>query len=499
MVCYLQGAAQLVNETISFQHEKNNYAKGSKEFTAFKKTFRDSLNPNSFIHWSKNNSQLVVNPVLDLQVGVKSGDDRFAFRSGLGLSVRFKKGNWNLGLTYLRQEAKYMDYQSSFIQATGVVPSMNVARRNENRFASDFINGFLNYKTNSIFDLELGYGRNFIGDGYRSLLFSDFGKSYPYFKVSANFWKIQYSMMISIHQDIFQVEGINDLHRRKYVATHYLDWKIADWLSIGLFESIIWQDEEENFKRGFDVNYLNPVIFFRPVEFSVGSSDNALVGTNLKFTVAKNHHLYFQLVFDEFLLDEIRADVRQWLNPDDSIRSGWWANKYAVQLGYKGFDLFDIQGLRAQLEFNVARPFTYSHSSPTQSFSNFNLPLAHPLGANFEELVTKLDYYKKRFALHFQWNHYRQGRSVNGVNYGENLQLSNTSRVQDFENEIGQGNKNKVDYIKVEAAYLLKESWDTWISLSLISRNSENNFSQNEQQMVSISIKSQLYNQYFDY
>jgi hypothetical protein len=34
---------------------------------------------------------------------------------------------------------------------------------------------------------ELGYGRNFIGDGYRSLLESDGASPYPYFKINTNF------------------------------------------------------------------------------------------------------------------------------------------------------------------------------------------------------------------------------------------------------------------------------------------------------------------------
>jgi hypothetical protein len=41
------------------------------------------------------------------------------------------------------------------------------------------------------FDLQLGYGKNFIGDGYRSLLTTD--GPYPYFKLNTTFWKIKYT------------------------------------------------------------------------------------------------------------------------------------------------------------------------------------------------------------------------------------------------------------------------------------------------------------------
>ena len=67
------------------------------------------------------------------------------------------------------------------------------------------------------------------------------------------------------------------------------------------------KQKKETYTRGFDPNYANPFIFYRPVEFSVGSSDNALVGANIKITPFKNHIFYTQFIFDEFLLSEIKS------------------------------------------------------------------------------------------------------------------------------------------------------------------------------------------------
>ena len=129
-------------------------------------------------------------------------------------------------------------------------------------------------------------------------------------------------------------------------------------------------------RRNFDVNYLNPIIFFRPIEYNIGSSDNSFFGVNLKATIFKRHILYSQLILDEFLLEEIRNN------------NGWWANKYGFQFGYKSFDLFELNGLGFQLEFNSVRPFTYSHLSSLQNYGNANHSLAHPLESNFRELLT---------------------------------------------------------------------------------------------------------------
>lgn len=491
-------SSQIVNNTVGFEEEKKVYKKRSEKFTALKRTFRDTVSEESLFYKKNKGYEFSLNPAFDLQYGTQNNNGKDVFKTGIGADIRLKKSRWNIGAAYMHQYGRYMDYQSNFIEQNKVVPSMNV-KRGRGEFHSDFISAFLNYRTKSIFDFEIGYGRNFIGDGYRSLLISDYAKSSPYFRATAQFWRIKYTSLMSVHQDIFQVEGQSGLHRRKYTSTHYLDWKINDWFSLGLFESIVWQHQEDNFERGFDANYLNPVIFFRPVEFSVGSSDNAFVGTNMKFTVHQDHHFYFQLVFDEFLLDELKADVQQWLNPDDDIQSGWWANKYGIQVGWKAFDLFGVQGLRGQVEYNSVRPFTYTHRTSTQSYSNFNLPLAHPLGANFREIVSKVDYFKKRAGFHLQWNYARKGFSPLGTNFGENLQIPNESRTNEYENEIGQGNLREVSYVEFIASYMLKKEWNMLFNVGFIYRGEKReDVGQFNNQMISISIRTNLYNQYFD-
>ena len=39
--------------------------------------------------------------------------------------------------------------------------------------------------------------------------------------------------------------------------------------------------ELETYNRGYEISYLNPIIFYRPVEYSMGSNKgNALMGLN---------------------------------------------------------------------------------------------------------------------------------------------------------------------------------------------------------------------------
>ena len=45
--------------------------------------------------------------------------------------------------------------------------------------------------------------------------------------------------------------------------------------------------------------YLNPLIFLRPLEFALGSPDNAFIGITGKYKLYKNGFIYGQLGLDD--------------------------------------------------------------------------------------------------------------------------------------------------------------------------------------------------------
>ena len=50
------------------------------------------------------------------------------------------------------------------------------------------------------------------------------------------------------------------------------------------------------------------------------------------------------------------------------------------------------KNLDLQLETNIVRPFVYQHSDTVANYSNYNQPMAHPLGANFSEVIGIIRY-----------------------------------------------------------------------------------------------------------
>ena len=60
--------------------------------------------------------------------------------------------------------------------------------------ATDYFDarGSINFSAAKYIDFQFGYDKNFIGNGYRSLFFSDFGNNYLFLKINTRIWKFNY-------------------------------------------------------------------------------------------------------------------------------------------------------------------------------------------------------------------------------------------------------------------------------------------------------------------
>jgi hypothetical protein len=275
-------------------------------------------------------------------------------------------------------------------------------------------------------------------------------------------------------------------YRQKYSAISYLDWKIGQRLNLGFFQAVIWQADDSTGRRGIDPNYLNPVAFLRPIERNLGSEGNMILGLNAKIKLIDGHQVYFQFVLDEF-------DSKQLL-----AQNGYWANKYGYQLGYKGFDLFAIPNLSLQTEYNIVRPFTYSHWTSLTNFGHFNEPLAHPFGANFREWQNFINYRFKRYYGQVQYMNALVGYDEPGLSWGQNIFTSYYARERDTGNEIGQGLSTRIHFTQVKLGYILNTRTNLRIELTGGSRNVNDKYGRTSEKWFTIGLTTGVRNLYFD-
>jgi hypothetical protein len=390
-------------------------------------------------------SAMLVRPIYQLQAGADAGAGETMYESALGFQMSFDiKKKIGGELRAATGMASFADYVDSQIVRTQRIPGWgDFAFADSNGVYSwQHVSGYLSWKPNRIFNLQAGRDKHFWGEGYRSLWLSDVSGPMPYVQQSTKIWKLQYTSLFAALSHPGGPTG-RDI-KTAYASFHLISFNATRWLNLQVFESVVWQGTDNNRFRGFDVNYLNPVVFYRPVEYSLGSSDNAMLGFGFGLRINQNNRFYGQLILDEFLLREIRA------------RNGWWGNKQGLQLGYKSFNLFHVVGLTLQGELNIVRPYTYAHGSPQQSYTHAGMPLAHILGANFTEAIGILAFDRSRYFFSGKLMVAKYGVDTAGINYGGNPLLSYFPRPREYGNFIGQGLATNLIHAEFKAGWKLK-------------------------------------------
>ncbi len=398
---------------------------------------------------------LAINPVLQFQFSKENNNGQSLFLNSRGLRLRGRIAN-KIGFeAYVTDnQERYPLYVQQYENDKKALPGAG--------FYKDFkitgydyfdARGTVTFNVTKYIDVAFGYDRNFIGNGQRSLFLSDFGNNNLFLKLNTKIWKFNYqNLFMELHSA--EIPGGDKLLPKKYAVMHHLDVNVTKGLNIGLFEGIMFGRRDR-----FDFGYLNPVIFYRSIEQQNGSFDNSVAGLDFKANVKKRVQLYGQLLLDEFLLTEIKKN------------DGWWANKWAIQAGAKYIDALGIKNLDVQVEMNRVRPFTYGHRDSVANYTHYNQPLAHPLGANFSELIGIVRYQPApKWLIQAKAFAWKQGLDSNASSFGSNIFLPNIPpfRTKERGFSLGDGRQSKGMYISFLVSYELREN--LFLDLSLVKR-----------------------------
>ncbi|MBL7817955.1 MAG: hypothetical protein JNL70_23300 [Saprospiraceae bacterium] len=401
--------------------------------------------PANFWEMNKENFSLRLNPILNFKISQGRDDEELIFMNQRGLELRGsidKRVHFYTNI--LESQARFPDYATDWIIKHRAIPGVGRYKTYQSLIFNikngyDFINaqGLISFNATPHIGVQFGHGKNFIGDGMRSLFLSDFANNYFFLKLNTKIWKFQYQNIFAELANQNVTNG-DELLPKKFIALHHLSYNVTPNLNFGIFESVI-----ASRKQQFELQYLNPIIFYRSVEFALGSPDNVSVGANGKWNIGKKCQIYGQLMLDEFVFKELFVDNK-----------GWWANKYGMQLGIKypnalGIDHFDLQ-----LEYNKVRPFTYSHYDSTNHYTHIGVPLAHPLGSNFKEVIFKARYQPlSKIVCEGRIMYAKQGESSLTKNWGETLTVPYTTRTDDYGYFTAEGVKAKILLMSFDASY----------------------------------------------
>ncbi|SDB57921.1 protein involved in gliding motility RemB [Flavobacteriaceae bacterium MAR_2010_188] len=479
-----------------FKAEKESMIKGSDAWWERKLWNEHLVRVQSDDYW------FVADPIFDLQVGKDSeADFDTTFNNTRGIIIQGGLGNkLNFSASVFESQGRFAQYYNEYaesIKAQGpdpvLIPGRGIAKQfKDDAYDYPVAEAYLSYSPASVFNVQFGHGKNFIGDGYRSLFQSDFTSPYTFLKLNTDFWKIKYTNTWMWLSDVRPEVISEKTYKRKYMANHYLSINVSKKLNVGLFESVIWTNTND---RGFDANYLNPIIFYRAIEFETGQgAGNAILGASAKYKFNSSINFYSQFVLDEFSLGDVKGGNKS------------WKNKFGYQIGAKYYNAFKVEDLMLQLEYNRVRPYTYSHNTIVLNYGHANQPMAHLLGANFSEFIVIGRYNYKRWYGDAKFIFGKRGfdfDSENGDYYGGDIYRTENDRVGDTGIKVGQGNTTNVFHGEVQAGYIINPVTNLKLFTNLIYRDFDPimdtaSTHQSSTFWFSIGLRTDLFNWYFD-
>ena len=235
------------------------------------------------------------NPVLQLALGADSELGSNTYINTRGVELRGTLDEKISFYTFIHEnQIRAPAYVQAIEDTTGVIPYEGFWKE----FGGDgydFLRviGYFDFNITKHVSAQAGYGRNFIGNGQRSLILSDFSNSYPYVKITAEVWKFRYT---NIYAELIADVATGStgtlgsvVNPKKFFALHHLDFAVSDDFHVGLFESVLNGRPDSLGGNNFEIQYLNPVIFYGAIEQQTGSSGNVVVGLDFSWNVRKTH------------------------------------------------------------------------------------------------------------------------------------------------------------------------------------------------------------------
>lgn len=341
--------------------------------------------------------RFTIDPLFEGSFGVDSNDSTAysdttrIFTNTRGFLVRGSIGDQIAVVSGFHETQSFFPlYLRNQIQSIGAVPGLGrfKAFRNANGFDYSMSFGELTYRPWTRLTMRLGYGKNFIGHGYRSHVLSDASFNYPFLAAHMRFGKNKWSYT-TLYASLQSLERLprgevpESLFRRKGASLHLLTFSPTPRLEIGLFERIIWQRWDTSGTLHIPVGAFMPLAFLHSALNGLTSRHPSAIGAQVAVRVLRNWQCY-----------------AQWSS------TGISEKRHAWQAGARLMDVW--KGLDLRIEYNSVAAFFDNHQPSLQSATHFNQPLGSPVGGDSRELIAQADWLFRRWRASLKYNNIRR-------------------------------------------------------------------------------------------
>lgn len=371
--------------------------------------------------------------------------------------------------SFYENQSFFPNYLNKTVDETGVVPGQGRTKPfKETSYDYNMASGVINYAPLKWINVQLGHGKNFIGDGYRSLILSDNTFNYPYLKGTFSFFenKLQYQVQYASLQYLKRLPATTSSEAqfvRQAGTFHSLSYSPHQMVELSLIEGVVYQNWDSTGTQPLPWNFYMPVIGLNTaVEGLNSSTAKPVLGLNLRVHPFKKYMFYAQAAIDQY------KDVNT-----------------AFQFGIAAFDALNVQNLNLRAEWNTISKNMYGHQNPQNAFQHYGGNLAHPTGNDLNELIGIADYQWHSFFVAAKWV-YSDRRYPVEVDLGNNIKVT-----------VRQS--QKVVYQDYSLGYLLNAKTNMKLKLGYSNRNLESVNSTEKMGYVYFAFLTDLQNLYYDF
>jgi hypothetical protein len=478
---------------------KQNSTWGQKHFAhllADRTWLKRKMKYESFFAAREKDVDLEINPILTLEMGRDVGRNDLismfknvrGFTANVHITKKFSMStsfyeNQMHVQTYLMAKANSMGPQrenavGNLITDAGYANFFGQGRTKPFKVTGfDFAmaTGYISFSPVKKVNIQFGTDKLFIGHGYRSLLLSDNSFVYPMLKTTVSFLqgRLNYTAVYASMQSLTRLPAFTTpeaTFERKAMSLQYLSFIVNKKLEIALMESTVWQRMKNYAQQKFDYSLLNPVPFVNTIRFGMDSTNNTLIGFQAKYKISKKSFAYSQIMLDGFT---------------NGFKGGF-------QLGAAFFKPFNLKTISTRIEYNYVSPYSYTSSTKLQNYGHYNMPLAHPWGAGFNEFILFLNWRNADFFFENKWI-YGNFKLINGREQGKDIYLdpmaSGVAHIRTF---------SQIVYCDLKLGYVINPITNLRINIGLTNYYRFDGNARNNSNYLYVGISTSLSNIYLD-
>ena len=437
-----------------------------------KKLFSESL-----LNVKEDDIHLTADPLFNFTISQRNENLDFRYYSnvrGFRITGDLVK-NFSFETRFYENQFYYPDYlkEKSDLRSN---PTMGVdgigfgigRAKNFKNYGSDasLANGYLSYSPNKYINFQIGHGRHFFGDGYRSHLISDYAPDYPY--ISGQYYlfenKLLYKHVTAWMRNLIRIPASSTpeaLFIPKAMSFNQLSFSPNSKWSISVFEGGVYQSfDMQNGNITPDFSFYFPIVGLKLMDFD--TVNNIIYGLNWSFNIFENLKIYNQIALKSFKFSN------------------------GFQLGLNWGNPFKLENSFLNVEWNNIPAGLYSmkQGHQNQSYSHLGHELAHPMGSGFQEYLIRGQFSKGKVFMRFNYNLSNLIEGYNGNEVFEPLDNSLFGIKSD---------KYRL-FLNTNIGLTINKSSNMEISVGHTNRRTNNN----QENYLFISWRTYLKNDYFD-